>query len=238
MNNLANIYDKIGRDAEALQIREELLKIHKEVSGPQHPQTLTSMLNLARSYRETGRLQDALKLHEETLAQRRAKLGDAHPEALVSLGYVAVSLFDVGRGPEAVAKLDECVAKKAGQSTHHWLVIWLMEYRLGYFEKLNDLAGCRQTLEIWEKVARRDASSLFLSARIHATLAALLRDDPSAAAEAAAEADLAVALLKESLGSGFKDFEKLKEAPGLLQLRSRPDFPSLPIDPSTQPAKT
>ena len=40
MNNLANSYSELGRNAEALKLREETLALRKATLGPDHPDTL------------------------------------------------------------------------------------------------------------------------------------------------------------------------------------------------------
>ena len=50
MNNLAISYAALGRQAEALKLREETLALQKAKLGPDHPDTLMSMNNLAISY--------------------------------------------------------------------------------------------------------------------------------------------------------------------------------------------
>ena len=68
MNNLANCYEDLGRQADAVKLREKTLTIQKAKLGPDHPDTLSSMHNLAISYHRLGRHVDALQLREETLA--------------------------------------------------------------------------------------------------------------------------------------------------------------------------
>ena len=61
MNNLAVSYAALGRQAEALNLREETLTLQKAKLGPDHPDTLGSMYNLAISYAALGRHAEALK---------------------------------------------------------------------------------------------------------------------------------------------------------------------------------
>ena len=91
MNNLANSYADLGRQAEALKLREETLALRKAKLGPDHPDTLSSMNNLANSYAALGRQAEALKLREETLALRKAKLGPDHPDTLTSMNNLATA---------------------------------------------------------------------------------------------------------------------------------------------------
>jgi tetratricopeptide (TPR) repeat protein len=74
--------------------------------GPDHPNTLLSMMNLANSYYAVGRTQEAIKLHEETLRLRKTKLGPDHPDTLATMINLANSYYAVGRTQEAI-KLHE-----------------------------------------------------------------------------------------------------------------------------------
>jgi tetratricopeptide (TPR) repeat protein len=103
MTTLANSYAALGRQAEALKLREATLALRKAKLGPDHPDTLRSMNNLANSYSALGRNDEALKLHEATLALRKAKLGPDHPDTLRSRLSVTSSLVRLGRGAEAAA---------------------------------------------------------------------------------------------------------------------------------------
>lgn len=71
---------ELGRFAEALNVREEMLALRKTRLGPVHHDTLISMSNLASSYSVVDRHPEALKLFEEVLAVRKAKLGPTIPK--------------------------------------------------------------------------------------------------------------------------------------------------------------
>ena len=49
-NDLADSYAALGRDGQALKLREETLALRQAKLGPEHPLTLRSMSNLATSY--------------------------------------------------------------------------------------------------------------------------------------------------------------------------------------------
>ena len=107
---LANCYDRHGRHAEALKLREETLALMKAKLGPDHRHTLSSMNNLALSYDTLGRHADALKLNEETLALRKATLGPEHPETLSSMNNLALCYSGLGRHGDALALGQETLA--------------------------------------------------------------------------------------------------------------------------------
>jgi tetratricopeptide (TPR) repeat protein len=230
MNNLANSYAHLGRHADALKLREETLALRKARLGPDHPHTLISMNNLAISYADLGRHADALKLREETLAMMKAKLGPDHPDTLWAMWLAAESLVKLDRGAEAVPIIDECLQRAAGKLVGSRLIPGLMLVRLQHFEKKKDAAGCRATAEMWENLKRTDAGSLYDASCMRAVTAAVIRAaDKSAVAakEADAEADRAMAWLKQAVAAGYNNAAHMKQDTDLDALRQRPDFQKL-----------
>jgi tetratricopeptide (TPR) repeat protein len=114
-HNLATCYDDIGRNAEALELREETLARRKAKFGPDHPDTLASMNNLAFSYASLGRHAEALKLREETLARRKAKLGPDHLQTFRSMHNLANSYAAVGRHADALKLHEETFALRTAK---------------------------------------------------------------------------------------------------------------------------
>jgi serine/threonine protein kinase/tetratricopeptide (TPR) repeat protein len=230
MNSLALSYEALGRPVEALKLGEETLALRKAKLGLDHPDTLLSMYNLANFYEARGRPAEALKLHEETLARRKAKLGPDHPDTLLSMGGVAACLVAVHRGAEAVPVIDECVQRAAGKDVRPDLLPRVIELRLRHFEKTKDAAGCRQTVAMWEKLNRTDLDSLYKAGCLRAVTAAVLHatnKSASAAHQADAEADRAMAWLTQSVAAGYKDAAHMKQDNDLDSLRAREDFKKL-----------
>jgi tetratricopeptide (TPR) repeat protein len=230
MNNVAISYALLGRNTEALQLREETLALRKDVLGPDHPDTLVSMNYLANSYAELGRHAEALKLREETLALRKAKLGPGHPDTLWSMWMVARSLVQLERGAEAVPVVDECVRRAAGKVVPSGLLPGVVDLRLRHFEKARDAAGCRQTAELWESLKRTDAHGLYNAACYRAVTAAVCRaadTSPEGGQQADAEAERAMAWLKQAVAAGLKNAAHLKQDKDLDALRDRADFTQL-----------
>jgi serine/threonine protein kinase len=227
MINLANCYDDVKRYGDALQLREETLPLLKTALPAGHPHILWTMHNLANSYTKVKRHADALNLHKETLALREAKLGLTHPDTLRSMGGLAKSLFELDRGAEAVRAIDECVRRSAGQVVHSKLLPDLFDLRLRYFVKAKDATGCSTTAELWETLNRTDAANLYRAAGCRAVTAAVLRatdTSPAAARKADAEADRAMATLRDAVAKGYTDIERMKNDKDLDALRARDDF--------------
>jgi serine/threonine protein kinase len=230
MNNLAESYAVLGRHVEAFKLREETLALRKSKLGPDHADTLQSMNNLSESYAILGRLDEALKLCEETLALRKGKLGPDHPDTLQSMWGVAQNLVKLDRGAEAVPIIDECVRRAAGKVLDPGLIPGVMNLRLRHFEKSKDAAACRATAEMWERLNRTDANSLFEAACYRAVTCSVIqagRNSQRVDAEAAAEADKAIAWLKQAVAAGYKDAATMKNRRDLDSLHARDDFKNL-----------
>jgi serine/threonine protein kinase/tetratricopeptide (TPR) repeat protein len=232
MNNLAVMHRALGHYAEALALREQTLAVMKAKHGPNHPDTLASMNNLANSYSDLGRHAEALELLQETLGQKKAALGPDHPDTLLSMCNVAECLVDLNCGVEAVAVIDEFVRRAAGRPTDPRLLPAMMDLRLRQFQKASDHAGCRATADMWDKLKRTDAASLYAAACFRAVTAAVIRGrkSDSAAKEASAETDQAMAYLKQAVAAGYKDAVHMKQDKDLEALRNRDDFKKLVAD--------
>ena len=70
MHALGRSYHGAGRHAEAMEIREEVLKLRRKVLGPEAPNTINAWHNLGESYSAVGRQDEALELQEEVLKLR------------------------------------------------------------------------------------------------------------------------------------------------------------------------
>jgi serine/threonine protein kinase/tetratricopeptide (TPR) repeat protein len=226
MYNLAISYAALGRQADALELREQTLALHRAKLGLDHPRTLMSMNNVACSYASVGRHADALRLYKETLALQKARLGPDHPDTLLSMSGVAQALVKLDRGAEALPMIDECTRRARGATAAPRLLPGLMDLRLRHFEKTRDAAGCRQTAAMWEDLKRADGNSLYRAACMRAVTAAMLRADTSGdgAREADAEADRAMAWLKQAVAAGYNNAAHLKQDRDLDALRGRADF--------------
>ncbi len=230
MTNLADCYAHLDRHGDAIKLLEETLALQKVKLAPGHAETLMSMNNLAASYSAVGRHAEALKLLEETLALRKASLGPDHRETLFSMWRLAGGLSQLGRGADAVPILDDCLRRAAGKEVDLDLIPAVMDLRLRHFENAKDAAGCRTTAELWEQLRLTDPASLYAAACYRAVTATVLRaavKSSDAAGQADADADRAMAWLKQAVAAGFKDAARLTQDKDLAALRDRPDFREL-----------
>ncbi|KAI2919241.1 hypothetical protein CBS147320_8602 [Aspergillus niger] len=78
-----------GRWKEAEELGVQVVKLRKQVLGPEHPDTLTSISNLASTYWNQGRWKKAEELIVQVLELRKQVLGLEHPDTLTSMGNLA-----------------------------------------------------------------------------------------------------------------------------------------------------
>jgi serine/threonine protein kinase len=235
MNNLAGEYYALGRSSDALKLIEETLALRKAKLGPEHPDTLSSMFNLAATYSAMGRHADALKLNEDVLALWKAKLGPDHPDTLVIMNNLASDYYAVGRSNDAL-KLNEDVLAlrkvKLGRD-HPDTLLSQMKVATSLLQlgrATDGLALCRQACELWEKRHRSDSNSLYDAACFRALAAAVIRAgdrSPEGAKQASAEADRAMAWLKQAASAEFSNAAHMEADHDLDALRDRDDFKEL-----------
>jgi hypothetical protein len=109
MNNLSNTLNFEGHYAEAEKLLRRTLDIKRRVLGPEHPETLRSMVNLATSMLHEGHYADAEKLERETLDIRRRVLGLEHPDTALSMYNLAVLELRMAKRDEALRLLRDAV---------------------------------------------------------------------------------------------------------------------------------
>jgi serine/threonine protein kinase/tetratricopeptide (TPR) repeat protein len=229
MIRLANAYNDVGQHAEAVNLREEALVLQKLKLPADHPDLLTSMYSLANSYGFLERYSEALNLHKETLERRKAKFGPDHPSVLWSIWGVTAELFKLNRGDEALPMIEEVVDRAVRLKVQPDLV-GLLNNQRSYFERAKDVAGCRRTAELWEKLHRTDPRSLYNAACYRAVVAAVLLaadKSPKAANESRVEADRAISWLQQAVAAGYDNVSLMKKDSDLDVLRDREDFRKL-----------
>src|ERR1700721_2077654 len=89
MSNLADVYYKLGRIDDAVNIHRKVLLNKQNVLGRTHPQVVDTMQDLASTYHKIGRTTQAIELAEKALEIRKRKLGIEHPDTLTSMHNLA-----------------------------------------------------------------------------------------------------------------------------------------------------
>ena len=104
---MARLYQAQGRYSEAEPLFLEDLQASREVLGPRHSGTLTSLNNLADLYQAQGRLAEAEPLYRDALQGRRDVLGPRHPDTLLTQLKMAGHLVNQGRRADAMPMLQQ-----------------------------------------------------------------------------------------------------------------------------------
>ena len=101
-NNLAVIYQSLGRLSDALPLFEKIYHLNQEVFGEKHFVTVSSLNNLVVIYQDVGRLSDALQLSEKSYRLHQEVFGEKHPDTFLSLNNLANIYEATGRLSDAL----------------------------------------------------------------------------------------------------------------------------------------
>jgi tetratricopeptide (TPR) repeat protein len=101
-----------GRAAysQAAPLLRDALAIREKVSGPEHPDTATSLNNLALLLMDQGDFAGARPLLERALAIREKVSGPDHPETATTISNLARVLRDTGHANEAEPLFHKAIA--------------------------------------------------------------------------------------------------------------------------------
>jgi tetratricopeptide (TPR) repeat protein len=109
MKMLAISYSTVGKEEEALEMRQRVRDTWKNLVGEDHLDTIRSTHNLAYSYSNLGRDVEALPLKEEVIERQRRLLGEDRLNTLSSLHGLAISYSNLGRHDEALSLWEQLV---------------------------------------------------------------------------------------------------------------------------------
>ena len=109
MQNLAYVYYKVGKAAEAEKLQRQGLEIGRRVLGNDHPSVLLAIGNLANTLLSEGKPAEAEPLQREALEGRRRILGPNHPETQYAIANLANILSAQKRYREAEALYREAL---------------------------------------------------------------------------------------------------------------------------------
>ena len=83
LNNLAELYESMGRYEEALPLHQRSLAIREQELGSNHPDTASSLNNLAALYESMGRYEEVLPLYRRAVEIATQTLGPNHPNTQI-----------------------------------------------------------------------------------------------------------------------------------------------------------
>jgi hypothetical protein len=92
-NNLANTYEMLGRDEEALRIRRDVYSGYLKLNGKEHLFTVTAAYNYTASLLKLERFKEAKSLMHRLLPVARRILGDSHNLTLEMRWLYAETLY-------------------------------------------------------------------------------------------------------------------------------------------------
>jgi tetratricopeptide (TPR) repeat protein len=124
-NNLALIYQNLGRLSEAEALMTDVLKQTKNLPGEGHLDTIRASGNLANIYSALGKHVEAKALRVEVLNLRKEILGDRHIDTVLAKNNLGLSLCDLGRFAEAeslqevVIRETKGAARRTSSKYHH-----------------------------------------------------------------------------------------------------------------------
>jgi serine/threonine protein kinase/tetratricopeptide (TPR) repeat protein len=104
---LARTYYSLGLAHQAIPLIEKARDYHLDISGPEHPDTLSAMGSLAISYHAAGRREEALRLREEMLPLYRKALGREHADTLEAMNLLALGYMGGGHHEKGIKLLEE-----------------------------------------------------------------------------------------------------------------------------------
>jgi tetratricopeptide (TPR) repeat protein len=204
-----SILHDAGRDPEAvepyrraLEVERRLVRDHPSVYS--HRNWISAIYNgLAQSLADTGRPAEGLEAARQGVAVAR-ELVARNPEILQSRVHVCVALAAVGRA----------------------------EARLG--RRTEAAATLREAIAAFEAIPEGVSSPAYLGGALAYTRSllsgVLAGSDPAGDAAARAEADRAMATLRNAVAQGFRPLLSLRTDHDLDPLRPRPDFQLLLLD--------
>jgi non-specific serine/threonine protein kinase/serine/threonine-protein kinase len=98
---MGGVYASLGLYSRSRELCERALEIRRRVLGPDHPDTLASMMTLSAAYLREGRYADAERMGSQALEIEKRVLGPEHPDTVAAMMNLANIYFREGRFPEA-----------------------------------------------------------------------------------------------------------------------------------------
>jgi tetratricopeptide (TPR) repeat protein len=107
LNNLATLYESLGRHGKAEPLYKRSLAIAEKALRPEHPDLAAILNNLAELYQAQGRIGEAEPLFKRALAIWAQALRPEHPYVDIALNNLAALYRAQGRNEDAERLLRE-----------------------------------------------------------------------------------------------------------------------------------
>lgn len=115
LNNLAQLYGNIGRDAEAEPLYKRAIAVMEKSGGLDSADVAPELTNLAALYQRQGRYDEAEPLFKRALSIREHALGAEHPDVLTSENNLAAFYQGRGRTADALPLVEKTLLSGCAQ---------------------------------------------------------------------------------------------------------------------------
>ena len=146
INNLAILYQGLGKYKKAKDLLEQVLESAIKHFGESHPSTAIRRSNLALVYQGLGEYEKAKDLLEQALESDIKNFGESHPSTAISRSNLAILFQDLGEYEKAKDLLEqalESAIETFGESHPSTAIrhsnLALVYQDLGEYEKAKDL---------------------------------------------------------------------------------------------------
>jgi tetratricopeptide (TPR) repeat protein len=168
LNNLAQLYGDLGRDADAEPLQERALALMEKAVGLDSPDIAPEMNNLAALYQRQGRYAEAEPLFRRALAIYEKAAGPEHPAVATLLSNLGQVLKVEGRYDEAESLIKRSLAihEKAqgrdhpdtARSLNNLADLYQREHRYARRRAFSSGARCRSANRPSDRIIRRPTS--------------------------------------------------------------------------------
>jgi serine/threonine-protein kinase len=224
LNNLASVFRRSGKLAEAEAVYREALTAARAVFGPAHPQLARTINNLAVVLRDQGDLAGAEPLMREALAMSRKLYGTEHPDIALQMNNLSSVLGALGNDEEWIALARQALAmRRKLLGPDHEQVAMSLSNLGDALEQTGDLAGARplfeEALRIQRKVLGRGHPRCAVQLT-HLADIALAQGDLARAESLAREG---LELRRSTLGAEHADYGTSLVTLGSIRMAVKPD---------------
>jgi tetratricopeptide (TPR) repeat protein len=185
LNNLSQLYQRMGFYDKALPPMERSLRINEKVLGPEHPGTGTILCNLGMLHERMGLYDKALPLCERSLRITEKALGLEHPDTATSLNILAILYYQMDFYDKALLLYERSlrIKEKVFSPEHPETATCInnlasLYERMGLYDKALPLS--ERSLRIREKVLGPDHPQTADSLAFIGNLYLHLKDYPKA----------------------------------------------------------
>lgn len=131
MTDLAQIYDKEEKEAEAEALYQKAFEIRRRTQGAESPGALTIQSSLAEMYERRGKHSEAEAIYKHVLAVQRKTLGEEHADTISTMNGLATLYTNTAKFADAEAMYTKVLEVKKKT---------LGEEHPAYMSSLSDLA--------------------------------------------------------------------------------------------------